>query len=73
MAATGSRALTAGSETQRPALTRCRSVRIQAYPEVEYQGYFLKRKLTSNVCNRHMNIHDLWGGFHNDFILLRLI
>lgn len=27
------------------------SVRIQTYPGVEYQGYFLKRKLTSNVCN----------------------
>lgn len=40
---------------------------------VEYQGYFLKRKLTSNVCNWSMNIHDLLGGFHNYFILLRLI
>lgn len=50
-----------------------RSVRIQMYPGARYQGYFLKRTFTSNVCNWCMNIHDLWGGFHNYFILLRLI
>lgn len=50
-----------------------RSARVQMYPAVEYQGYFLKGKLTSNVRNWYMNIHDLLGGFHNYFILLRLI
>lgn len=40
----------AAPEKQRPAL-RCRECWDSDVPRVEYQGYSLKRKLTSNVCN----------------------